>query len=413
MITVTAYPADGRIFHEATALAAAGYRVSVICAAVGDEPLRERLGGVDVHRFRARKVQPFEARLRTTAQHGRLRAPDSGGRGFVAYARVWGGSTLAIMRLCLRLVAREGVDVVHAHNPPDTLCVAALVCKLAGARFVYDQHDVAPEMYLARAGGSGNPVLYRLLLLLERLSYRLADHVIATNRSYRDLAAERGRVPFERISVVRNGPSFAELPAPAPTDGTGSAETIGYAGTIGRQDGVDHLVRAVDVLVHDLGRARLRCVIIGAGDALESARRLASELGLDGHVRFAGWLSRPELAKQISRVDVAVEPAPANDYSRRSTMIKVMEYMALGRPVVAFDLAEHRQTAQDAALYATPNDDADLARAIARLLDDPEQRERMGRAGRERVERQLAWPHNAPNLLEAYRTVLPGALVEA
>jgi glycosyltransferase involved in cell wall biosynthesis len=412
MITVTAYPSDSRILHEATALAAGGYRVSVICSAVGDQPLRERHGGVDVYRYRPRKVQPFAARLQTTAERdGRLQAPASGGRGLGGYVRAWGGSTLAILRLCLRVLARERVDVVHAHNPPDTLCVAALACKLAGARFVFDQHDVAPEMYLARTGDAGRPVLYRLLLLLERLSYRLADHVIATNRSYRELAAARGRVPRERISVVRNGPGVGELPAPR-TNPT-AADTVGFAGVIGLQDGVDHLVRAIHVLVHRLGRTGLRCVIVGAGDGLEPARRLANELGLTGHVTFTGWLPRQELTELLATVDVAVEPAPANDYSRRSTMIKVMEYMALGRPVVAFDMPEHRHTAQDAALYAKPNDDADLARCIARLLDDEAERERMGRLGRERVEGQLAWSHNAPRLLEAYRCVLRDGRAEA
>ncbi len=403
MLTVTAYPADSRIFHEATALAAAGYRVSVICSAVGEEPLRERVGDVEVHRYRSRRVQPFEARLRTTAENGGLREPDSGGRGFAAYARAWGGSTLAILIHCLRLLARERVDVVHAHNPPDTLCLVGLACKLAGARFVYDQHDVAPEMYLARTCGRGNPLLYRLLRLFEWQSYRLADHVIATNRSYRELATARGRVPPERISIVRNGPS---LRSPARPIGAVAAETVGYAGMIGPQDGVEHLVRALDVLVNGLGRRGLRCEIMGAGDGLDAARGLVSELGLDRRVTFTGWLPRAELVERLARVDVAVEPAPANDYSRRSTMIKVMDYMALGRPLVAFDLPEHRETARGAALYARPNDDADLARCIALLLDDPLERARLGTIGRERVERQLAWPHNAPRLLEAYRSVL-------
>jgi glycosyltransferase involved in cell wall biosynthesis len=407
MITVTAYPADGRICHEATALVAAGYRVSVICSAVGEEPRRENVGGVEVRRYRPRRVQPFESRLRTTAEPGgHLCAPPSGGRGFAGYARSWGGATLAILQLCLRLAARERIDVVHAHNPPDTLFVAALACKLAGARFVYDQHDVAPEMYLAR--GSSNALVYRLLLLLERLSYRLADHVIATNRSYRELATARGRVPPDRISVVRNGPDLEDLPG---TNGAGprTEETIGYAGMIGPQDGVDHLVRALDVLVNRHGRRGLRCLIMGAGDGLEAARRLARELGLERHVDFAGFVPHPQMLERLTHVDVAVEPAPANDYSRRSTMVKLMEYMALGRPVVAFDLPEHRRTARDAALYARPNDDADLARGIARLLDDPGERERLGRLGRERVERELAWPHNAPRLLDAYERVLGAA----
>jgi glycosyltransferase involved in cell wall biosynthesis len=404
MITVTAYPADGRIRKEASALLAAGYRVSVICSAVGDQPRRELVGGVDVHRYRARGIQPFESRLRTTVgAGGRLRAPPSVGRGLAGYARSWGGGTFAILRLCLRLAARERVDVVHAHNPPDTLFVVALACKPAGARFVYDQHDTTPEMYLAR--GSSNGLLHRLLLMLERLSYRLADHVIATNRSYRELATVRGRVPPERISVVRNGPNLAEMPA---TNGAQprTEETIGYAGIIGPQDGVDHLVRAVDVLVNRLGRRGLRCLIMGAGDGLEAARRLAGELGLERHVSFAGYVPHPQMLERLAHVDVAVEPVPANDYSRRSTMVKLMEYMALGRPVVAFDLPEHRRTAQDAALYARPNDDADLARAIARLLDDPEERQRIGRLGRDRVERELAWSYNAPRLLDAYERVL-------
>ncbi|MDP8924336.1 MAG: glycosyltransferase family 4 protein [Chloroflexota bacterium] len=383
------YPRDTRVRREATALVDAGYRVSVICPADAGQPRHEILDGVAVYRYPA--------------------PPD--GQGLLGYAREYGQSLAASFVLSLYVLFRRGFDVVHAHNPPDTFVFIAALYKLLGKRFVFDHHDLSPEMYYARFPGKGNRLVYRALVLLEKLSCRLADHVIATNQSYRAVETERGGVPPERITIVRNGPNPDRLrPVEPDPDLRANAPTIiGFGGTIGYQDGVEYLVRALARLVHDLGRTDVFCVVVGTGDALADVRALATRLGLDEYIRFTGWVSDADYLRYLSTADICVVPDPSNPFTDRSTMIKMSEYMALAKPVVAFDLPEHRFTAQDAALYAPPNDELELARAIARLMDDPERRRMMGELGRRRVEAQLAWSFSVPNLLMAYRAVLPRA----
>jgi glycosyltransferase involved in cell wall biosynthesis len=382
------YPQDSRVRREARALIAAGYRVTVICPAGPGQSGYEQIDGVHVRRFAA--------------------PPD--GQGLLGYAREYGQSLLGSFVLSLLALVREGFDVVHAHNPPDTFVLIAALYKLLGKRFVYDHHDLAPEMYYARFPGRGSRLVYRLLVFFERLSCRLADHVIATNQSYRAVEMARGRVPAERISVVRNGPDPDRLRAVEPDrELRARAKTIiGYAGVMGFQDGVDYLLRALRHLRDDLGRSDFFCVIIGKGDARAGLQVLARQLGLDRQVWFTGWVPDAEYRRYLSSADICVDPDPSNPFTDRSTMLKMAEYMALGKPIVAFDLPEHRVTAQEAALYARPNDELAFARAIAELIDDPERRLAMGQLGRRRVETELAWRYSVPSLLRAYRAVLPG-----
>jgi glycosyltransferase involved in cell wall biosynthesis len=263
-------------------------------------------------------------------------------------------------------------------------------------------------MYCARFGVHSRGAIYRVLVWLERLSCRVADRVIATNESYRTLETERDQVPGERITIVRNGPDLNRLRQvdPDPELRRKGDTILGYVGAMGVQDGVDYLLRALRHLVRDLHRHDFFCVLIGHGDAWPHLRALASELELDGHVRFTGMLSAADFLPYLSAADICVEPAPSNPYNDRSTTIKIMEYMALAKPVVAFDLPEHRFTAGDAAWYVQPNDELEFARALARLMDDPDRRATMGALGRQRVESALAWPHSVPRLLEAYRSLL-------
>ena len=383
------YPRDPRVRREATALTGAGYRVSVICPAAPEEPRYEVVDGVAVYRYAA--------------------SPD--GQGLLGYAREYGRSLLASFFLSLKVQARGGFDVIHAHNPPDTFVVIAALYKLFGKRFVFDHHDLSPEMYYARFPGRGNQLVYRALVALEKLSCRLADHVIATNQSYKAVEMARSGIPAERITVVRNGPDPSRLRAVECDPGLRAKAPIiiGYAGIIGYQDGVDYLVRALHRLVVDLGRSDFYCVIIGKGDARDSLIELAASLGLSDRIWFTGWVSDEEFRRYLSTADICVVPDPSNPFTDRSSMIKVSEYMALKKPVVAFDLPEHRYTAQDAALYATPNDELDMARVIAALMDDPGRRRELGELGRQRVETQLAWSHSVPNLLAAYRTLFAEA----
>ena len=381
------YPLDPRVRREARALTDAGYRVTVIAPAGPGQPRREVIDDVRVYRFPA--------------------PPD--GQGLLGYLREYGQSMLAALRLAVLAFLNEGVDVIHAHNPPDTFVFIGALFKLLGKRFVFDHHDLAPEMYHARFPGRANPLVYRALVGLEVLSSRLADHVIVTNESYKTVAVERAGVCPERVTIVRNGPDASRLRPMEPDASlrSGAEIVIGYGGIIGVQDGLEYLLRALRHLVVDLGRTNFRCLVIGDGDALPATKALAAELGLNDRVRFTGWVADigGQYARYLSSADICIVPDPSNPYTDRSSMIKITEYMALGKPVVAFDMPEHRYTAQDAALYARPNDELELARKIAALMDDPERRRAMGELGRRRVEGQLAWSHSVPNLLAAYRTL--------
>ena len=383
------FPQDGRVRREANTLAAAGYRVSVVAPRGPGQPWRERVGEVEVYRFPA--------------------PPDA--NGFLGYLYEYVYSMTAALLLSLFVFLRRGFDVIHAHNPPDTFAFVAALFKPFGVRFVFDHHDLSPEMYYARFSGKGNRLVHRALVLFEQFTCKLADHVIATNQSYRAVEMGRGGVPEGRITVVRNGPELDRVRtvSPDPALRARGETIIGFVGDMGYHDGVDYLLRSLKHLVCDLGRTDFFCVIIGRGAAWAGLRALAARLELDPYVWFTGWVSSADLRRYLSTADICVDPDPSNPFTDRSTMIKMTEYMAFGKPIVAFDLTEHRVTARDAAVYARPNDELDFARQIARLMDDPEKRREMGQVGRRRVEAELAWPHQERRLLAAYETLMKRA----
>ena len=277
-----------------------------------------------------------------------------------------------------------------------------------GRQFIYDHHDLMPEIYLAQKNGAGSAIIYRLLRLCERWSCRLADHIIATNESYKALEAARHQIPLERISVVRNGPSEQDMLAlePDPNVRERASTIIGYVGMIGIQDGVDYLLRALHHLVYDLGKPDVCCVIVGDGPAMPQLRTLAKELNLQQQVLFTGFVDDPELVRRyVSTMDICADPDPSNPLNDRSTMIKLMEYMALAKPIVAFDLPEHRVTAGQAALYACPNDECEFAQQIVQLIENPDLGKKMGQVGRERIRTTLAWEYQERHLIGAYETL--------
>jgi glycosyltransferase involved in cell wall biosynthesis len=383
------YPQDHRVRREAAALAAAGYRVSVICPVSRGQCWRENVENVRVYRFRA--SSPVNS--------------------FLGYLWEYGYATAASFAMSLLVFFGEGFDVVHAHNPPETFVFIGAFYKLFGKRFVFDHHDLSPEMYRARFADGGSRIVYHALILLEKLTCRVADHVIATNESYRKVEMERDHVPEHRITVVRNGVEVQRDRPIEPDPGVRRKATtiIGYVGVMGFQDGVDYLLRALDHLLHDLGKADFYCVLLGDGDAGASLRALAQQLHLEDYVRFTGQVHGDEFSRYLSAADICVDPDPANAYNNRSTMIKIMEYMAFEKPIVAFDLPEHRVTAKDAAVYVTPNDEHAFAVALAGLMDDAVTRKVMGAFGRRRIETELAWRFSVPSLLEVYRKVLPNS----
>ena len=380
------YPGDVRVYREASSLTAAGYQVSIICPREYTEPWTEQVEGVSVFRF------PGCLSL----------------RGPLGYAWRYFYATIAVFLISLYVCVRKGFDVVHTHNPPDTFFVIAAFYKLFGRQFIYDHHDLMPEIYLAQQGGEGKPSIYRMLHQCEKWSCRFADRIIATNESYKALEAARHQIPSERISVVRNGPDEKNMqlldPDPAVRDRAGTI--IGYVGTIGIQDGVDYLLRALHHLIHDLGKQDVCCVIVGDGAAMTDLRILAQELELQQYLLFTGFIYDDELVRRyVSSMDICTDPDPSNSLNDRSTMIKMMEYMALAKPIVAFDLPEHRVTAGESALYARPNDVCDFARQIARLIEDPAQGKKIGEIGKERIRTEMAWAYQETHLFQAYESI--------
>jgi glycosyltransferase involved in cell wall biosynthesis len=301
----------------------------------------------------------------------------------------------------------RGFDIVHVANPPDCLIPAAAIYKLFGKKLIYDQHDLGPELYVARFS-SPSRALAKIQLLLERLSYKLADHVIVTNESCRDIAIERGKLLESQVTVVRNGPSIDRFLA-AEIDmelRAKSRNIIAFAGITGYQDGLDYLCRSLRSLRCEMGKEDFLCIVLGDGDALAHIKELARELEIDDKMWFAGWVSDPDRYRRYLRtVDICVAPEPSNSYNDRSTFVKIMEYMAAGSPIVAFDLPENRFSAGDSALYAMPNSYQEFAAKLGVLMEDEGLRRSMGECGKRRIETQLAWTYSVPQLLAVYEGV--------
>ena len=380
-------PADTRVWAECMSLQRAGWDVTVISPKGRDRDLEafSDLEGVQIHRFDL--------------------VPSASG---VGYLREYGLALLRISVLVRRLSRTRRFDVVHACNPPDFLLFAAIALRRRGAAMIFDHHDLSPELYLAKYGRGGAAL--RALKVAERAGFALADVVLATNESIRAIAIERGRKARRDVFVVRNGPD-TDIFRPTEPDHdlrAGAEHVIGYVGLIGPQDGVDVALEALAAL--RTRRNDWRAVFVGDGDALPAAKALSRRRGLDDVVSFAGYVrDRDRLVRMIAACDVCISPEPRNPLNEHSTLIKVAEYMAVGRPIVAFGLEETRQTAGGAAVYAGRDDPVAFAEAISQLLDDPEKRARMGALGRERAETILSWRASEEVLLAAYAHALEQA----
>ena len=372
-------PFDRRVWQECQTLREAGYEVSVICPQ-GNSQDREPysvIEGVEIYRY------PLK--------------PATGGcRGYI---REYATAVWRSWRLARRL---GPFDVVHICNPPDLLFLVALPLKLRGARVIFDQHDLVPELYLSRFE-RGKDLLYHGVVALERLTYRLADVVIATNGSYQRAALSRGRKAPGQVFVVRSAPDLSRFEGgvPDPALKKGKHHLLCYLGVMGPQDGVDYALRSL---------AELRCIrgddwhaaFVGSGDCFEEMRDLSRRLGLEGHVTFTGRIPDDELLRYLSTAAVALAPDPHNPLNDVSTMNKILEYMAVGRPIVSFDLCEARVSAGEAARYAECNDTQAFAAAVSALLDDPVERRRRGRIGQVRIGGLLSWEHSKTQLLASY-----------
>jgi glycosyltransferase involved in cell wall biosynthesis len=376
-------PSDRHVWNECTALAREGYAVTVVCPTgeARDRDAHEVIEGVTIHRYR-----PLRSKGRTAG-----------------YALEYLFALWSIRRLARRLARRHSIDLVHACSPPDFLLLAALSLRIRGARFIFDHHDLTPELYLTRFGGG---VLHRMTLAAEQVAFRCADVVLSVNDSYRRVAIERGRRHPDDVAVVRTGPDLTRfVPAdPELSWKRGKRFLLSYAGVMGPQDGVDHALHALAEL--SALRRDWHAVFMGDGDVVEEMRALSSELGLADCVEFTGWVEHATVAQVISSSDVCLAPDPKNSLNDLSSMVKISEYMAMSRPIVSYDLAESRFGAGEAAVFATPNDHAGFARLVSELLDDDQRRNAMGVAGRDRAESLFAWGHQARSLLAAYERAL-------
>jgi glycosyltransferase involved in cell wall biosynthesis len=380
-------PFDRRVWQEATTLVAAGYEVSIICpTGKGYGRTYEVIDDVHIYRHRL----PLEA------------------ESAAGYAIEYGVALFWEFVLAWRVLLTRGFDAIQACNPPDTIFLVGGFFRLLGKKFVFDHHDINPELYEAKFGR--RDFFYRVMLALEHWTFRVANISIATNESYRRIAIERGGMRPERVHVVRSGPRLDRLKIlpPVPSLRNGRTYLIGYVGVMGEQEGIDYLLRAARIIVFDMQRTDVQFGLVGGGTSLEKLKAYAAELRLADYVTFTGRVPDQEMLEMLNTADVCVNPDVANEMNDKSTMNKIMEYMALKKPIVQFDLTEGRYSAQNASLYAARNDENDLAAKIIELLDDPVRRERMGQIGYQRVLNELSWDFEAPKLLAAYEQLFDG-----
>ncbi|HXJ80467.1 MAG TPA: glycosyltransferase family 4 protein [Candidatus Methylomirabilis sp.] len=402
MFVEHAYPNDTRVRNEAETLTEAGYSVTVVALRETGQPRSEIVRGVRTYRLpRLQLFQKIPGKRPSLLRRVWLK-----GTSVLGYLSEYVYFTGACFLMSVYVGCTRGFDVIHAHNPPDTLWAVAWPWRLLGKRYVYDHHDLCPELYRSRYGARQD-VVATVLLWVERVNLALADVTIATNESYKAIQMGRGGRRPETVFVVRNGPNRDRMrvrAASARLRDLGKTILV-YVGSLNPQDGVDYLLRALRHLVYDIGRDDVHCVIVGDGDSLESLRRLTHELKLEGFVELTGYVPDAELEETLAAADICVDPDPSSPLNDVSTWIKIMEYMAYAKPIVAFDLKETRYSAQDAAVFVRCNDEMAFAHAVARLMDDRALCERMGRFGRERVERELQWSVVGKNLLAAYASL--------
>ena len=403
MIVENPYPQDTRVRNEANKLFKAGYKVSVIAKKYPNQTLTEDVFGVKVYR-----VPWFEVFRKTTEAKSLIVKILYKIGTKLGYIIEYFYFTIAAFLYSFIVLLKEGFDVVHLHNPPNTLFIIGLFYRIFGKKFVFDHHDLSPELYLSRYKTSGG-LIHKILLLEEKLCLRSANIVIATNESYKEIDIVRGRKNPADIFIVRNGPDlnlFREVEPDYELKNSGKKILV-YIGVMGPQDGVDYLLRALHILVNEFNRKDFYCVIIGPGDILDELKELREELNLQDYCRFTGKIPFDDLLKYLSTADICVDPNPSNPLNDYSTWIKVMEYMSLGKPIVSYNLKETRFSAQQAALYATPNNEREFAEKIIELMDNPQLRKEMGEYGKQRVKNELAWEIVSENLLAAYKKLLP------
>jgi len=385
-------PLDRRVWLECQALAAQGFEVSVICPKGPGDPSFHEIDGIHIYKY----------------------APAPEARGLLGFAIEFAYSWVRTAWLSLRVRRRHGFDVIQACNPPDTYWLLALLWRVRGVKFVFDQHDLNPELYLSRFGkptGIGGRLQLGGLVQLERNTYRVADRVVSTNGSYKRVAEHRGKLDPRHVTVVRSGPDTTVMRPIYPDSSIreGADHVLAYIGIMGPQDGVENIIAVMDVLVHQRGRQGVRAVLLGFGDCLEDLKRESAARGLDDHIVFTGRVGPDQIAQYLSSADLGLGPDLNTPLNNVSTMNKTMEYMAYGLPSVSFDLVETRVSGGDTSIYVPSGDIEAFADAIESLLDDPDRRVALGLAARERVATELDWKPQAEAYVGVFQELLATA----
>ncbi len=376
------FPDDNRVLLETGALMAAGYDVTVICPTGQSSKWFEYVNGIRVYRY----PKAYEL------------------DGFIGYACEYGYSLMVMLVYSLFVLVRHGFDAVHVHTPPDMTAMIAIMYQLIGKQFVFDHHDLSPELYLARRGDDRPNSVYKTLLFFERLACRRADRLIATNETQRGIQVDRCGANPVKCQVVRNGPNefFLNEVTPIPELRVPGQIVLGYVGVIGLQDGVDYMIRVLHELRFRHKREDFIAVIVGSGPVIGELKQLAQDLDVADKIRFTGMIPFPSVPAYIASFDICFTPDPSNAYNDSCTTIKTMEYMALRKPTVCFRTRENELTAGEAALYANDNDIGDFSLATIRLMDDPALRENMGTIARDRIDNGLTWEHQSVRLVTLY-----------
>jgi glycosyltransferase involved in cell wall biosynthesis len=385
------YRFDHRARREVCTLRDAGCKVVVICPAYEGEGLRETMDDtVELYRYRYPEF----------------------GKGFVGHLGEYTSSLSCMSAIMAYVHIRHGFDVVHAVNPPDLLWLLVAPYKALGKRFVFDHYDLNPELFEDKFGGTGAMKVLPVVKAAEKASIRLADHVISTNESYRQIAINRCGKDPDKVRVVRNGPDLARFRAvePDPECAKMGDIVVGYLGNMNPQDGLDHFIEMARILRDDFQQDDIGYVLVGSGDSMGDVKALRAKYGLEDKIKLCGRLPSEDVMRALSATDICVQPDPPNRLNQVSTMNKPMEYMALGKPVVAYALKETMVTGGDVCQYVDGDDPRGLAEQVNRLAGDAKLRSKLGKAGLKRVQDVLSWPHQAPNLLHIYEELFPGQI---
>jgi glycosyltransferase involved in cell wall biosynthesis/peptidoglycan/xylan/chitin deacetylase (PgdA/CDA1 family) len=380
-------PRDRRVWAEAQAAREFGHLVSIICPKDNvSDPAWDKAVSTGIHIYR--HPRPLE------------------GRGVFGLIFEYLWAFFLELLLCVRIYSKMPFQVIHAANPPDHTFLIALIFRPFGVKYIFDHHDLTPENYVAKFENKG--FLHAVLMMMERLTFSVADVVISTNNSYRHIASTRGKKPADDIFVVRNGPQLENLPALAPNENlrAGFSYLVGYVGIIGKQEGIENLLEAIEYIVKIKKRTDIKFIIVGTGTHWRTLIRMAEQLGIGKYVWFTGYIPDNQLYEVLSTVDLCVNPEFRNEFTDKSTMIKIMEYMAFAKPIVQFYTAAGEESAGPSALYVRENSIAQFADAVIELLEDKEKRITMGQLGRERTEKVLCWERQKTVLREAYSRIL-------